>query len=124
MLPFLGLGLVAVWRRPAARAVALALAVPAVALHLIVVAVDPQFRDLNPMTPLRILLEPDLRNEYIWLFPKYIWPLFMAGDLGMNAGRFLGLQGPASLAPLLMWWAAGGALLWALVRRAAPSRTG
>lgn len=124
MLPFLGLGLVAGWRSSAARAAVLALAVPAVALHMVVVAVDPQFRDLNPMTPLRILLEPDLSHEYIWLFPRYIWPLFKGGDLGMNGGRLLGLQGPASLVPLAVWWLAGGALLWVLGRRSTAPQTG
>ncbi|MCX7017766.1 MAG: hypothetical protein NTY46_01965 [Candidatus Sumerlaeota bacterium] len=119
-IPFLAIPLIAVWHSRSARAVIVALGAVSVLLHLVVNSIDPQFRDLNPATPLSILLEPDSAHEYPWVFTLYIWPLFRLGYLGSNAGQLLGLRGIASLAPLLVFWAI---MIWLGIRllSAAPS---
>ena len=78
------------------------------ALHLVVVAVDPQPRDLNPFTTLDILLQPSFSETYTSLFFRHIWPSFLLGDTAPNAGQWLaGLNGPWGVVPLLAMWLLG-----------------
>ena len=111
-VPFLAMAVAAAWRWRWARWAVALLGAVAVALHLVVVSVEPQIRDLNPSTPLEILMSPSLANHYVWLFPRHLLRLFEYGQLGQNLGHLPGLEGLWSLAPLLALWAVGGAVLW------------
>lgn len=116
-IPLLAIPLAYALNAAASRLTILAGFCWAVPLHLVVNAVDPQFRDLNARVNLRMLLEPSFGREYPWIFTQYIWPLFRAGQTDLNAGTLLfGLSGPNSLLPLALFWAGGAAALWALTR--------
>lgn len=116
-LPFLLLPVAFIWRHRPVRMLFVPLAAVGVFIHLVVVAVDPQPPDLNRFTSLAMLLEPSLSKEYVWLFFRHILPQFRLGDLGGNLGQVLGLDGPASLAPLLLLWAFCGVGIALLARR-------
>jgi hypothetical protein len=100
------------WRNEAFRWSFVVFGLMGVALHLVVVAVDPQPRDLNAFTTLGMLLHPSFSETYTWLFSRHIWPSFMLGDTAPNAGQWLaGLRGPSGLVPLLgLWLLAAGAI--------------
>ena len=118
-LPFLALGLAALWSRPvrALRATLLALAAASAFVTLVAVATTVQ--------------QPEWFHAP-WL--EYNWPSFANGRLGLNqmsfldndavrvrdlrthsanVGEWMGLRGLASLAPLLVAWGAIGAGWWA-----------
>jgi hypothetical protein len=105
VVPFLAVALIAAWSDWRLRVAVLALGAVGIAIHLIVNAVDPQFRDLNAYTSLSQLLNPGFGYNYQWLFPLYINPLFWQGQTDWNLGQLLGLGGPASVIPLLLFWA-------------------
>ena len=88
------------------------------ALHLVVVAVDPQPRDLNSFTTLEMLLHPSFSETYTSLFFRHIWPSFLLGDTAPNAGQWLAkLSGPWGVVPLLALWLLGGGAICILGRQ-------
>ncbi len=117
-VPFLGLACapLGLWRL--GRAVVLAAASWGILVHTLVNAVEPQFPDrCFGLLTLNQLLSPDLAQvEYPWIFGRYIWRLFWQGHLEPNLGSLVGLQGPASLLPLMLFWAAMLAVTLTLAR--------
>ena len=110
------------WRSRLFRWSFVSLGLVGVALHLVVVAVDPQPRDLNPFTTLGMLLHPSFSETYTSLFFRHIWPSFLLGDTAPNAGQWLaGLQGPYGVAPLLAVWLVGAGAIFILARRSRVS---
>jgi hypothetical protein len=125
-IPLLCLGLAVAWKRatPAWRKVLAALAVCSVFFALIVISTTSELsmQDSNPIFHLA-------------------WPAFWSGKLALNhdsmltlaeagsgvhfgafnLGQLLGLQGLASLLPLLAMWAAGIVLWWRITRVAGSS---
>ena len=116
-IPFLVLPLAALWGWRPARWALVGTVLVAVAVHLVVVSVDPQPRDLTASIPLTALLSPDLRRPYAWVFLARTLPAFLHGDASAGAGRFAGLTGPLAVGPLVVFWAAIAVRIACVVRR-------
>lgn len=113
-VPLLAIALQPVWESHALSRVAILLSSGwGIVVHLVVLAVTAQPRDLNEFTTLDMLLCPEWSNSYVWIFHRFILPGFVAGELQPNLGRMMGIPGGWSLVPLMLLWVLAG---WSIVR--------
>lgn len=117
-VPFLAAGLGSFALKSWGRIFLAATAAVGVAIHLMVVATDPQVPDGGWNTA---LMAPDLKTyPYPNPLTQMVWPWVVRGELDWNLGAAMGLKKWATLLPLLVIWALAGAVL---IRAGAPAKS-
>lgn len=108
-VPFLAAGLGLFALKSWGRILLAGTAAVGVAIHLMVVATEPQVPDGGWKTA---LLAPSVKT-YTYLSPltRVVGPRMIRGDLDWNLGAALGLQKWATLLPLMAIWVAAGIAL-------------
>ncbi|MGI8905313.1 MAG: hypothetical protein ACR2IE_02350 [Candidatus Sumerlaeaceae bacterium] len=122
-LPLFAIGMVYGWRYAAVRWLFPLLVVPAIALHLIVTATDPQVPE--PRND-KFLRRPSLtKRPYPIPFTSQVLPAFRHRRTDPNGGTWVGLsRGWPSLLPLMGAWLASGLISFALLKSKRPDECG
>jgi hypothetical protein len=104
VLPLLAVGMLYAWHHRISRVLILLLAIPAIAVHLIVTATDPQVPE--PRNDALLHHPSFVDGPYPNPFISQVLPAFSAGHTDPNFGTLVGLPaGLPSLIPLMGLWA-------------------